>query len=109
MGLSIKNKATVTKVRRLARLKRKGLTEVVDEVVTRELERLHPRKGQWRLIDIRAAVRQIQRDYAAGPLADRERRRKVIDARVRRIKSSPAVSAASEDEILGYNDKGYCD
>jgi hypothetical protein len=86
MGLSIKNEATVSKVRRLAKLKRKGLTEVVDEAVSRELQRLQPGEVQ-RGTDTLAALRRIQRDYAAGRLA----------------------TTATPDEITGYNDRGHLD
>jgi hypothetical protein len=40
---------------------------------------------------------------------DRKRRLKKIDEIVRRVKALPDLSTASEDEILGYNDKGYFD
>ncbi len=65
MGLSIKNVATVNKVRRLAKLRRKGLTEVVDEAISHELQRLQPAEGKRRL-DVTTVLRRIQKDYAAG-------------------------------------------
>lgn len=86
MGLSIKNADTVNKVRRLAKLKRKGLTEVVDEAVSHEL-------GRWRTsatkrrADTLTAIRRIQKDYAAGRLTVR----------------------GTAEEIIGYNDKGHLD
>ena len=40
---------------------------------------------------------------------DREKRLKAVEASVKRIKSLSVLSTASEDEILGYNDKGFFD
>jgi hypothetical protein len=86
MGLSIKNAATVSKVRRLAKLRRKGLTEAVDEAVSHELQRLQSADSK-RPMDVMATLRRIQKDYAAGPLA----------------------SSGTADQIIGYNDRGYLD
>lgn len=86
MGLSIKNAETVDKVRRLAKLKRKGLTEAVDEAVSHELQRLQPIATK-RQADAMAVIRRIQKDYAAG---------------------RPAATG-SADEIIGYNDQGHFD
>ena len=86
MGLSIKNVATVNKVRRLAKLRRKGLTEVVDEAISHELQRLQPAEGKRRL-DVTTVLRRIQKDYAAG---------------------RPAATGTA-DEIIGYNDRGHLD
>lgn len=86
MGLSIKNAETVGKVRRLAKLTRKGLTDAVDAAVTRELQRLQPAESRRRA-DAMATIRRIQKDYASG---------------------RPAASG-SADEIIGYNDRGYVD
>ena len=86
MGLSIKNAATVSKVRRLAKLRRKGLTEAVDEAVSRELQRLQATDSK-RPTDVMVALRRIQKDYAAGRLA----------------------APGTADEIIGYNDRGHLD
>jgi hypothetical protein len=68
MTISIKNTETVDKIRRLARLKRKGLTEVVDEAVSHELQRLQSAAAKPHA-DVMARIRQIQKDYLAGRLA----------------------------------------
>jgi hypothetical protein len=86
MGLSIKNASTVNKVRRLAKLTQKGLTEVVDDAVSRELHRLQPTEGR-RPVDTMSTLRRIQKDYAAGRLA----------------------ATGTADEIVGYNDRGHLD
>jgi hypothetical protein len=86
MGLSIKNSATVNKVRRLAKLRRKGLTEVVDEAVSNELQRLRPAENKQRA-DVLSALRRIQKDYAAGKSAVK----------------------GTADEIIGYNERGHLD
>lgn len=86
MGLSIKNAETVSKVRRLAKLRRKGLTEAVDEAVSRELDRLQPAETKHRA-DTMATLRRIQKDYAAGR----------------------PVASGTADEIVGYNDRGHFD
>lgn len=86
MGLRIKNAEAVSKIRRLARLRRKDTTEVVDEAVSRELQRLEL-IATTRLTVAMAAIRQIQRECAAGGLA----------------------AARSAEEIIGYNDRGHVD
>ena len=86
MGLSIKNASTVNKVRRLAKLKRKGLTEVVDEVVSQELDRWRT-SATKRRADTLTVIRRIQKDYAADRLTAR----------------------GTAEEIIGYNDKGHLD
>ena len=86
MGLSIKNASTVSKVRRLAKLKRKGLTEAVDEAVSHELHRLRP-VGTKRQADTMAILRRIQKEYATGR----------------------SVATGTADEIIGYNDRGHLD
>jgi hypothetical protein len=84
MGVSIKSMEAERKLRRVARLLGKSLTATVIDL------------ADARLKEVEAAK-------------DRERRRKAIEAIVRRVKSRPILSTASEDEILGYNDKGYFD
>lgn len=86
MGLSIKNAATVSKVRRLAKLRRKGLTEAVDEAVSNELRRVQPTETKGRQ-DVATVLRRIQKDYAAG---------------------RPGATG-TPDEIIGYNDRGHLD
>ncbi len=84
MGVSIKSIEAERKLRRVSRLLGKSMTATVIELADGKLKELDARK-------------------------DRERRMKAIDVIVRRIKARPILSTASEDEILGYNDKGYFD
>jgi hypothetical protein len=84
MGISIKSVEAERKLRRASRLMGKSLTATVIELVDAKLKELEAGK-------------------------DREKRLKAIEASVKRIKSLPILSTASEDEILGYNDKGFFD
>lgn len=84
MGVSIKSAEAERKLRRVARLLGKSMTATVIELADGKLKEL-------------------------DALKDRERRLKAIEASIQRIKSLPVLSTASEDEILGYNDKGYFD
>ncbi len=84
MGISIKSVEAERKLRRASRLMGKSLTATVIELVDAKLKELDAGK-------------------------DREKRLKAIEASVKRIKSLPILSTASEDEILGYNEKGYFD
>jgi hypothetical protein len=84
MGVSIKSAEAERKLRRISRLLGKSMTATVIELADSRLKELEAKK-------------------------DRERRLKAVDAIVRRVKSRPVLSTASEDEILGYNEKGYFD
>jgi hypothetical protein len=84
MGVSIKSAEAERKLRRVSRLLGKTMTATVIELADGKLKELDAKK-------------------------DRERRLKAIEASVKRIKSLPVLSTATEDEILGYNDKGYFD
>jgi hypothetical protein len=84
MGVSIKSAEAERKLRRVSRLLHKSMTATVIELLDDRLKELEGKK-------------------------DRERRLKAIEASVKRIKSLPVLSTASEDEILGYNDKGFFD
>lgn len=84
MGVSIKSAEAERKLRRVSRLLGKSMTATVIELADERLKEIDAKK-------------------------DRERRLKAIDASVKRIKSLPILSTASEDEILGYNDKGFFD
>jgi antitoxin VapB len=84
MGVSIKSAEAERKLRRVSRLLGKSMTATVIELADARLKEIDAKK-------------------------DRERRLKAIDACVKRIKSLPVLSTASEDEILGYNDKGFFD
>jgi hypothetical protein len=84
MGVSIKSAEAERKLRRVSRLLGKTMTATVIELADGKLKELDAKK-------------------------DRERRLKAIEASVKRIKALPVLSTATEDEILGYNDKGYFD
>jgi len=84
MGVSIKSAEAERKLRRVSRLLGKSLTATVIELADGRLKEIDAKK-------------------------DRERRQKAVDEIVRRVKSLPVLSAATEDEILGYNDKGLFD
>ena len=84
MGVSIKSDEAERKLRRVSRLLGKSMTATVIELADARLKEIDGKK-------------------------DRERRVRAIDAAVKRIKSLPVLSNASEDDILGYNDKGVFD
>lgn len=84
MGVSIKSAEAERKLRRVSRLLGKSMTATVIELADSKLKELDARK-------------------------DRERRRKEIDAIVRRFNSRPPLNDKSVEEILGYNDKGMFD
>ncbi len=84
MGVSIKSAEAERKLRRVSRLLGKSMTATVIELADGKLKEMDAKK-------------------------DRERRLKAIEASVRRIKALPVLSTASEDEILGYNEKGIFD
>lgn len=84
MGVSIKSAEAERKLRRISRLLGKSMTATLIELADGRLKEFDAKK-------------------------DRERRLKAIEASVKRIKSLPVLSTASEDEILGYNDKGFFD
>jgi hypothetical protein len=84
MGVSIKSIEAERKLRRVSRLLGKSMTATVIELADGRLKELEAKK-------------------------DRERRLKNIQRIVQHIKTLPVLSTANEDEILGYNDKGYFD
>ena len=84
MGVSIKSAEAERKLRRVSRLLGKSLTATVIHMADKQLREIDAKK-------------------------DLERRRKAIDDAVKRIKALPVLSTASEDEILGYNDRGFFD
>ena len=84
MGVSIKSAEAERKLRRVSRLLGKSMTATVIELVDAKLKELDVKK-------------------------DRERRLRNIEKIVREVKKLPVLSNASEDEILGYNDRGMFD
>jgi antitoxin VapB len=84
MGVSIKSAEAERKLRRVSRLLGKSMTATVIELADGKLKEIDAKK-------------------------DRERRLRKVDEIVRRVKALPVLSTASEDEILGYNDKGTFD
>jgi antitoxin VapB len=84
MGVSIKSAEAERKLRRVSRLLGKSMTATVIELADSKLKEIDAKK-------------------------DRERILRKVDEIVRRVKALPVLSTASEDEILGYNDKGLFD
>lgn len=84
MGISIKSVEAERKLRRASRLMGKSLTATVIELADVKLKELDAKK-------------------------DREKRLRKVEEIVRRIRTLPVLSTASEDEILGYSEKGYFD
>lgn len=84
MGVSIKSAEAERKLRRVSKLLGKSMTATVIELADSKLKELEGKK-------------------------DRDRRMRKIEEIVKHIKTLPVLSTASEDEILGYNDKGYFD
>jgi hypothetical protein len=84
MGISIRNAAAERKLRRVAKLLGKTVTETVVELADGKLKEIEARR-------------------------DRERQLRKVEAIVRRVKRLPVLSSASEDEILGYNKDGLFD
>jgi hypothetical protein len=84
MGVSIKSEEAERKLRRVSRLLGKSMTATVIDLADSRLKEIDAKK-------------------------DRERRLKKVDEIVRRVKSLPVRTTLSDDEILGYNDKGYFD
>ena len=87
MALNIKNPETEKLARELARRRRQGITEVLNDVLRREVER---ERRKLRPDDIEARMRRI-------------------DAIVKRYNSLPLLDDRSDDEIIGYNEQGHFD
>jgi antitoxin VapB len=87
MALNIKNAETEKLVRELARRRGQGITEVLTDVLRREVER---ERRKLRPNDMQARMRRI-------------------DEIVKRYNSLPELDTRSDDEILGYNDQGHFD
>ena len=87
MALNIKNPETERLARELARRRRQGITEVLTEVLRREVERERKKPGR--------------EDFAAF--------KRGIDEIVAHFNSLPVLDDRSDDEILGYNEQGLFD
>ncbi|HEY1364147.1 MAG TPA: type II toxin-antitoxin system VapB family antitoxin [Xanthobacteraceae bacterium] len=87
MALNIKNAETEKLARELARRRGQGITEAVTEALRKEVERERKRPG-------RGGYDKLQRD---------------IDEIVARVKRLPVLDNRTDDEILGYNDRGHFD
>jgi len=87
MALNIKNAETEKLARELARRRGQGITEVLTDVLRREVER-ERRKPQ----------RQSYEEFKRG-----------IDEIVERVKRLPVLDDRSADEIIGYNEHGHFD
>jgi antitoxin VapB len=84
MGVSIKSPEAERKLRRVSRLLGKSMTATVIDLADGRLKELDAKK-------------------------DRERKLKVVEAIIKRVKALPVLSTASDDEILGYNEQGHFD
>lgn len=84
MGVSIKSVEAERKLRKVSRLLGKSMTATVIELADAKLKELESKK-------------------------DRERRLRKIEEIVLRVSALPILSDASEDEILGYNERGAFD
>ncbi len=87
MALNIKNPETEKLARELARRRKQGITEAVTEALRKEVERERgrPRRGSYE---------KFKRD---------------IDEIVERVKCLPVLDDRTDDEILGYNERGHFD
>lgn len=82
MALNIKSRETEHVVRELAKRTGLSITEAVHQAATEKLQAIAD---------------------------DRERRRKALYEIIERGKTLPALDTRTDDEILGYNDKGFFD
>jgi antitoxin VapB len=87
MALNIKNDETERLARELARRRGQGITEVLTDVLRREVER---ERKKLRPNDIEARLRRV-------------------DEIVKRHRSRPLLDDRPADEILGYNKHGHFD
>lgn len=87
MALNIKNPETERLVRELSRRRKQGITEVLTEVLRKEVER-----------ERRKPSRQDDEAFKRG-----------IDEIVARVKRLPVLDDRTDDEILGYNEQGLFD
>ena len=87
MGLNIKNPETEKLIRELAQLRGQGITEVLTDVIGREVER-----------ERRKPKRETYEEFSRR-----------IEAIVERVKQLPVLDDRSPDEILGYNEHGHFD
>jgi antitoxin VapB len=87
MALNVKNEETERLARELARRRGQGITEVLTDVLRREVER-------------------ERRKVRPGGKADFHRR---IEAIVDEVRKLPILDDRSADEIIGYNEHGHFD
>jgi len=87
MGLNIKNPETEKLIRELAQRRGQGITEVLTDVIGREVER-----------ERRKVTPQ-----------DLEARRRRIDKIVEEYNKLPLRDDRTADEIIGYNESGLFD
>ncbi len=84
MGVSIKSAEAERKLRRVSRLLGKSLTATVIELADSRLKELDARKN-------------------------RERIHRSVDRIVARVKTLPVLRQGTDDELLGYNERGLFD
>jgi antitoxin VapB len=87
MALNIKNPETEKLARELARRRGQGITEAVTDVLRREVERERKKP-------LRENKEKFHRD---------------IEEIVQRFNQLPILDDRTDDEILGYNERGHFD
>jgi antitoxin VapB len=87
MALNIKNSETERLARELARRRKQGITEVLSDVLRKEVERERRKPGR--------------EDHAAF--------KRGIDEIVERVRRLPVLDDRTDDDILGYNEQGLFD
>jgi antitoxin VapB len=87
MALNIKNPETERLARELARRRKQGITEVITDVLRREVER--------------------ERRKPSRP--DDDAFKRGIDEIVARVRRLPVLHDPTDDEILGCNEQGLFD
>jgi antitoxin VapB len=87
MALNVKNVETERLARELARRRGQGITEVLTDVLRRELER---ERRKVRIDSKEEFHRRIQ---------------EIVDE----VKQLPVLDDRSDDEIIGYNEQGHFD
>jgi antitoxin VapB len=87
MALNIKNQEAESLIRELARRRGQGITEVLTDVVRREVER-----------ERRKPLRRDKQEF-------HRRIQEIVDE----VKKLPVLDDRSPDEIIGYNEQGHFD
>ena len=87
VALNIKNPETERLARELARRRKQGITEILTDVLRKEVERERKKPSR--------------QDFGAF--------KRGIDEIVARVSRLPVLDDRTDDEILGYNEQGLFD